>query len=103
MRAYADHGIFVLSSAYEGCPNVVLEAKASALSVVALAIPGMEEFVSDASGILVKDRTPESLAQAIAAASMRGPALGRAGYDEVQRSHSKAIHFEVLESLIRKL
>ena len=61
--AWAD--IFVFASESEGRPNVILEAMAAALPVVATDIPGTRELVLD-NGILVPPRDPRALANAIA-------------------------------------
>lgn len=63
---YRSADIFVLPSLVEGMPNVVLEAMASGLPVVATRIPGSEELVGDGeTGYLVDSGSPESLADAL--------------------------------------
>jgi len=65
-RAYAGADVFVLSSRWEGCPNVVLEAMAHGLPVVATAVGGVPELVEHgASGLLVPPAHPRALADAI--------------------------------------
>lgn len=67
--------LFVLASELAGkfgrrdvIANVVVEAMASGLPVVATQIPGMEELVEDGvSGYLVPPNSPEQIAQAVAA------------------------------------
>ncbi|MFQ5601719.1 MAG: glycosyltransferase [bacterium] len=54
--------IFVLPSLYEGLPNVILEAMATGLPVVATAVDGSVELVNDGeTGFLVPPREPQAL------------------------------------------
>lgn len=57
---------FVLSSAWEGLPNVLMEAMAVGKPVVATDVGGVRELVDDASGIIVPSGDPSALAQAMA-------------------------------------
>jgi glycosyltransferase involved in cell wall biosynthesis len=57
---------YVMSSAWEGLPMVLLEAAATALPIVATAVGGNREVVLDGeSGFLVPPRTSEALAGAM--------------------------------------
>jgi glycosyltransferase involved in cell wall biosynthesis len=57
---------FVLSSAWEGMPNVVMEALAAAKPVVATRVGGVSELVETGkSGVLVPPRDPTALSQAM--------------------------------------
>lgn len=58
--------IFVQSSHTEGLPNVVLEAMAARVAVVATDVGGTSEVVQDGkSGILVPPNNPEKIAEAV--------------------------------------
>ena len=63
--------VLCLSSRREGCPNVVLEALASGRPVVATAVGGVPELVTDANGLMVPPDDPLALAAALAAALQR--------------------------------
>ena len=59
--------LLVLPSRWEGMPNVVLEAMANALPVVATSIDGTRELIDDGTtGWLVPSANPEALAERLA-------------------------------------
>jgi len=58
--------VFVLPSLSEGFPNVVLEAMASGLPIVATNVGGLSEIVKDGeNGFLVDPKNPEQIAEKI--------------------------------------
>jgi glycosyltransferase involved in cell wall biosynthesis len=58
--------MIILPSLWEGLPNVLLEAMAAGLPVVASRINGIDEVVVDGkTGILCKPGDPQSLAEAL--------------------------------------
>jgi glycosyltransferase involved in cell wall biosynthesis len=84
-REFARAHVFVLASHSEGRPNVILEAMAAALPVVASDIPGVNELVEHGhTGLLFRPGVIEELAQHLLAlvrdATLRDR-LGRAGRD----------------------
>jgi glycosyltransferase involved in cell wall biosynthesis len=59
--------VFVLTSHYEGFGNVIVEAMACGVPVVATASPGTREIIRDGiDGILVEHHRPDAVAQALA-------------------------------------
>ncbi len=80
---YRRAGLFALSSIQEGLPNVVLEAMACGLPVVATNVGGLREVVDDATtGLLVPPRDPAALADAMARLLLepeKASVFGRAG------------------------
>ncbi len=80
---------YVLSSAWEGLPMVLLEAGASELPVVATDVGGSRDAVlDDVSGFLVPARAPERLAEAMARLMSLTPAeralMGASGRNHIQ-------------------
>lgn len=65
-RLYSAADAFVLSSAWEGLPMVILEAMANERIVVATDCGGVKEAVGD-TGFLVPPRQPEALADSLRA------------------------------------
>jgi glycosyltransferase involved in cell wall biosynthesis len=82
----------VLSSAWEGSPNAVLEAMAASRPVVATSVGGVDELVDDQTGLLVPARQPAALALAMRELMARSPEhradMGAAARKVVSRDHS---------------
>lgn len=81
--------LFVLPSRFEGLPNVLLEAMAAGLPVIATAVDGTVEVVEDKkTGCLVAPGRPAELAKAIKTLMEDAPLrarLAKAGQEEVER------------------
>lgn len=61
MQAYREADVFFLSSDFEGMPNVVLEAMASSLAIVATQAPGTVDLVQEGvNGYLVGNQQLEN-------------------------------------------
>lgn len=67
-RMMREAELFVLASRYDNNPCAVMEAQASGLPVVATAVGGVPELITDSNGRLARPDDPESLATEILAA-----------------------------------
>lgn len=102
-KLYGGHDIFVLPSQREGCPNVVSTAQSFALPVVAFDIPGMREFVPEGAGVLVAERSPRALAEAIKNLSASPAAMrlmGEEGFRAVNKTRSMEAHIDKLKAIL---
>jgi len=101
---------FVLSSAWEGLPNAVMEAMAAAKPVVATNVGGVPELVKEGeTGFIVPPRNPEALAQAMekmmALTREKRLEMGNAGRTHIEANYSlkhvvdqwEALYMELLQ------
>lgn len=84
---------FVLSSAWEGLPNVVMEALAAAKPVVATDVGGVRELLEEnRSGFIVPAKSPDDLAAAMQKLMLLTPMqrtdMGRYGFEHVKKTYS---------------
>jgi glycosyltransferase involved in cell wall biosynthesis len=99
--------VFVLSSLREGLPNVLLEAMALDVPVVATRIAGIPRLIQDGdNGVLVAADDSEPLTRALA--SLLGDAdrrtqLGRAGRRTVEERYSFARRMQKIAELYDRL
>ncbi|WP_257313134.1 glycosyltransferase [Geothrix fuzhouensis] len=98
---------FVLSSAWEGLPNAVMEALASGLPVVATDVGGVRELVVPGrSGWIVPPRDPAALAdQMLAAMALDAPArdeMGAIGREHMATRYDQERITERWEDLVRQ-
>ena len=105
---YAASDALVLSSAWEGMPNVVLEAMASRTPVVATSVGAVPEVITDGeSGLVVPPHDHQALANAMER-MMELPektrqAYGMAGYDRVLTEFSRESVIDKWEDLFDRL
>ena len=97
----------VLPSAYEGLPNIVLEAMRFRKPVVATSAPGTTEVVVDGqTGVLVPVANPQLLARAIRDVVRdpdRARRLGMAGREHVDAKFSVQIMIDQFARLYDEL
>jgi glycosyltransferase involved in cell wall biosynthesis len=99
---------YVMSSAWEGMPMVLLEAAAAGLPIVATEVGGNREVVLDGeSGFLVPPRDEAALAAAMlrldALAEEDRRAMGRRGQDHIRRHYGLARVADRWEELYREV
>jgi glycosyltransferase involved in cell wall biosynthesis len=99
--------MFVLTSRWEGFPNVLLEAMAAGKPVVATAVGGVRELVVDkVTGILVPPQDETALADAIMlllSDKERALAMGAAGRERVLQRFGMDAMLSKTEALYHKL
>jgi glycosyltransferase involved in cell wall biosynthesis len=97
---YAIASVFVLPSHSEGSPNVLLEAMAARVPVIATAVGGVPEVVeSEQSALLVPAAQPALLAAAIARGlsdSDLAARLSRAAAELISRNHTAEGYVEAI-------
>jgi glycosyltransferase involved in cell wall biosynthesis len=98
----------VLSSAWEGMPNVLLEASSCAVPVVATDVGGVREVVvTEQTGFIVAPRSPEKLTQAMlrlmALSNDECKVMGELGRAYIFATYSFERVIEQWEALIREL
>lgn len=90
-EVYRTSDMLVLTSDHEGTPNVILEAMAHGLPVVATNVGGIPDIVNEECGILVEPANVEEMIQAstklILDRELRRE-LGKQGKDYVGKHHS---------------
>jgi glycosyltransferase involved in cell wall biosynthesis len=107
LDCYVPHlDLFVLPSFTEGLPNVVLEACAAGVPVVATAVGGTPEILRGGAGLLVAPGDADALAGAIASALDRGAglrALAEAGHRRVRERFTFAAQAKRYQELLYEL
>lgn len=100
---YQSADVFVLSSLWEGCPNVLLEAMANKLACIATRVGGVEEIISHLeTGYLVGPKDILGLKQAMAF-MLKNPEkrkeIGQKGWERVLADFSLKKNIAKLETL----
>jgi glycosyltransferase involved in cell wall biosynthesis len=99
---------YVMSSAWEGMPVVLLEAAAAGLPIVATSVGGIHEVVHDQeSGFLVPPRNPEALGQAmlrmIGLSEAQRRSMGERGREHVRAHYGLTRMVEKWEDIYREV
>ncbi|MFQ5706550.1 MAG: glycosyltransferase [bacterium] len=98
--------IFVLPSLYEGLPNVILEAMATGLPVVATAVDGSPELVvNEQTGYLIPPRDPEQIAEKVLnlfSDQERRQAFGKRSRERVEKHFSLDLQVQNFQNLYEK-
>ena len=99
---YAAFDVFLMNTAWEGMPYVVLEAMAASVPVVAVNVPGMNEIVEDGATGKLSEADARALAGEVlgllANADLRAT-YGEAGRRRVADNYSVHSFIEKLEAL----
>jgi glycosyltransferase involved in cell wall biosynthesis len=99
---------YVMSSAWEGMPMVLLEAGTAGLPIVATAVGGNREIVTDGeSGYLVPPRNPAALALAMlrlmGLSEMQRTSMGERGRQHIRSHYGLSRMVERWEDLYREV
>ena len=85
---YSAADLSILASAREGMPNVVLESLACGTPVIATDVGGIGEIMTPSIGVLLRERTPHALHEAIIALLQAKPAVA------VVRRHAEELSWK---------
>ena len=101
---YRAADVLLLCSTREGRPNVVLEALASGLPVVATRAGGTEELLANTPFDVLGERTPSAIADALRAtlASAPAPETLRAAVAHLTWQHSTDLLEDLIEAAIAR-
>jgi glycosyltransferase involved in cell wall biosynthesis len=107
-RLMAAADAYVMSSAWEGLPMVLLEAAASALPIVTTAVGGTDEIVQDGvSGFLAPAKNSEALAAAMQRMELlpveSRVSMGAAGRDHVSQHYGLSAVVDQWEDIYHSL
>lgn len=99
--------LLVLSSRWEGLPNVVMEAMAASRPVIATEVGGCPELVEEGeTGFLVPTRDPETLASAILKILRDGDLaerMGKKGRQRIEDSFKRQLMVDKTQDLYERL
>lgn len=100
---YEQADIFVLTSDHEGTPNVVMEAMASGLPVVATNAGGTSDLIEDGVNGFIADKENEQLLQERVRFLLTHPQnrvmFGKRARDFIERNHSTVVLPGILQRL----
>lgn len=101
--AYAHAQIFALPSLWEGSPNVLLEAMAHGLPVIASDIPSIREIVGEKAGLLVSPCDVDAWVHGVQKIANPEPraSMGLSAYERAAQEFDPVRRFDTLELLLR--
>jgi glycosyltransferase involved in cell wall biosynthesis len=105
-KTYAEADILVLTSKFEGVPNVLLEAMSFGIAVVAMRVGAVSEIVNGQNGLLVDPDDFDGLVEAVYALAVdakRRIAIGDRGKEHVGEHHTVNGLGEKLMGIYNKL
>lgn len=107
LEAYRTHDLFLLSSDWEGCPNVVLEALANGLPLIATDVSGIREILGRDTrlGKIVPKQDAQKMASALQdmlAMLRRGDTqtIAEQAVQRIQTEYSFSIHIGRLKKIL---
>jgi len=109
IAAYERADVFVLASRVarngdrDGLPNVIMEAMVMGLPVVSTTVSAVPEIVTPDTGLLVPERDPSALSQALAALARDPKRRARLGTQGAARVHRHFSPAPGLDSIARRL
>lgn len=95
--------VLVCPSWSEGFPNVILEAMANGLAVIATDVGAVAAMVNDQNGWLIQPGDTEALKQALKAAVASQASLGRKKQSSLERMRSTFNWDSIFEKLARQI
>lgn len=107
IKQYQNSDVFVLTSNYDNYPNVIFEAMASGLPVIATNVGGVAlQVIKQKTGILVNLNDTEQLSNAIlelASDVEKREQMGKAGRERVEKEFTWEKSAEQLENIYKEI
>lgn len=103
---YADLDVVLLTSRNEGTPTSLIEAMAASRPVVATAVGGVPDLITEGTGELVPPDRPDLVARstlALLADRERASVIGRTARERAFREHDAATLVDRMDALYRSL
>ena len=99
--------VFLLPSLFEGLPNAILEAMAASRPIVATAVDGVPEVISNGkTGFLIASENPDKISDnVIKLLGMKdqGEYMGKLARKYIEENHTFNLQFAEFENLYKKV